>query len=114
MLAGCGPAPRLPFTNVQVDVPAFTSDRPTTTSVLRVGNNIEETVTLPSAKHEDVEKIVDRLKKKEGWRVLRTDMELSSWTYLLEKDGTQLELIYRAGQGATVIARRRADLKKEQ
>lgn len=108
VLSGCGGGKPLPFSNVKVEIPAFTKDQVTTSSVMRVGKNIEETVFLPSAKNEDVEKAVARLQKK-GWRVLQKDMQVSSWFYLLEKDGTQVEMIYRAGSGATVIARRRAD-----
>lgn len=108
VLAGCGGGKPLPFSNVKVDIPAFTKDHVTTSSVMRVGKNIEETVLLPSAKNEDVEKAVARLQKN-GWRMLQKDMQVSSWFYLLEKDGTQVEMIYRAGYGATVIARRRAD-----
>ncbi|MGB9692788.1 MAG: hypothetical protein ACPL7D_11555 [Candidatus Sumerlaeaceae bacterium] len=110
LLSGCGSAPPLPFSNVPVTIPAFTSDRPTTTSVMRVGSWIEETVALPSAKLEDVERAVQRLKN-EGWRVLQTEMQVNSWQFLLEKEGVQVNFLYHAGRGATVIARRRAEGK---
>lgn len=109
---GCSGAPPLPFSNIQVDIPAFSSDRPTSSTVMRVGNNIEETILLPQAKLEHVEKAVARLKK-QGWRPLRTDATINSWTFLLEKEGLQIEFSYQAGRGATVTARRRADVKQE-
>ncbi|MCX7624976.1 MAG: hypothetical protein N2Z21_01995 [Candidatus Sumerlaeaceae bacterium] len=109
LLLGCERETLLPFSNVKVEIPAFTKDSVTTTSVMRVGKNIEETITLPSAKNEDVEKAVSKLQKK-GWRILKKDMQVSSWLYMVEKDGIQVEMIYRAGAGATVIARRRADV----
>lgn len=111
-LLGCGGGKPLPFTNVPVEIPQFTDDVVTTTSVMRVGNNIEETVVLPKAKMEDVEKAIARLKK-QGWRQLHADMQVNSWDYILEKDGIQVEMLYRAGRGATVTARRRADVKQE-
>ncbi len=111
LLAACGSAPPLPFSNIRVEVPAFSSDRPTTSSVMRVGSWIEESVELPQAKLENVEKAVARLKKK-GWAMLQTDMQVNSWQFLLEKEGVQIEFLYRAGRGATVIARRKADQKE--
>ncbi len=109
---GCGGAPRLPFSNIQVDIPAFSSDRPTSSTVMRVGNSIEETILLPEAKLEHVEKAVARLKK-QGWRPLRTDATINTWNFHLEKEGIQVEFYYQAGRGATVTARRRADIRQE-
>lgn len=107
-LAACASPPPLPFSNIPVTVESFSGDRPTSSSVMRVGNRIEETVELPQAKLEDVEKAVARLKK-QGWRSLQTSMEVNSWSFVLEREGIQLQLLYRAGRGAVVIASRRAD-----
>lgn len=112
VVSGCTKPQPLPFANVDVYIECFSEDRPTSSSVMRVGNRIEETVEVPRAKLEDVEKAVNRLKKR-GWRQLQTNMEVNAWSFILEKDGTQVQFLYRAGRGAVVIASRQASQTKD-